>query len=192
VAKRVTVRFRTQVSTIFFWVMAVAGLALVVAAVMLPILARNSSLNRELQRLEQENDGLREQIKHFQLEEQALRSDPVYNETLARRELGLVKPGERSVWSPPRRPPTLTHSRPDRASASGSAELPPSWPALARLGFPGRYLSRAFSRLATDLSARRDGLLLAMAMLTAAFLLFGRHEKPTDARTSRLLRRTRA
>jgi len=191
-ARRVKVRFRTRTSTFFFWLMTLAGLALVFMVATLPALSRNRALNQELKRLEEENSRLRERLGHLRLEGQALRTDPVYNEALARRELGLVKPGERVFWTPPA---TLQDS-PDSplkpvssAVTPGDGEAKPAPPWLARLGAPGRYLAAALHRLTTDTAARKDGLLLAMAMLTAAFLLFGRQEEPAALRNSGALAR---
>lgn len=182
-AKRVNVRFRTRTSTFLFWLMTLAGLALVFMVATLPALSRNRALNQELKRLEEENGQLRQRLGHLRLEGQALHTDPVYNEALARRELGLVKPGERVFWTPPSSlwSPSDSLLKPISAARPGrntEAAAVPSW--LARLGAPGRYLTGALHRLSTDTAARKDGLLLAMAMLTAAFLLFGRQEKPSS------------
>ena len=194
-AKRVNVRFRTRTSTFFFWLMTLAGLALVFMVATLPALSRNRVLNQELKRLEEENGRLRLRLGHLRLEGQALHTDPVYNEALARRELGLVKPGERVFWTPPsslrRSSDSLLNptsaARPGRNTEATAA---PSW--LARLGGPGRYLTGALHRLSTDTAARKDGVLLAMAMLTAAFLLFGQKERTRGLRKSPSLARKRA
>ncbi len=194
-AKRVNVRFRTRTSTFFFWLMTLAGLALVFMVATLPALSRNRALNQELKRLEEENGRLRLRLGHLRLEGQALHTDPVYNEALARRELGLVKPGERVFWTPPSSLRSLSDSPLKRASSAltpGSSNATPAWPWLARPGAPGRYLTGALHRLSTDTGARKDGLLLAMAMLTAAFLLFGQKERAPDRRKSPSLARKRA
>jgi len=185
VAKRINVRFRSPSSTLFFWLMALAGLALAFTVATLPALARNHSLSRQLQRLQQENTRLRRQLQHLKLQEQALRTDPVYNEALARRELGLLRPGERVLATAPpemRDLPSLSFA--SAVVEPGGSEPVPLGSGLSRLGLPGRYLARVLQRLTFDRAARRDGYLLSIALLTAAFLLFGqpdgRMERPAS------------
>jgi len=177
VAKRVEVRFRKNTSALFFWLLAVAGLGVFFAVTTVPTLSRNLRLNQQVEKLEEENTKLRERLEHLRLEEQALRSDPFYNETLIRREFGLVPAGERILWTPPTALAQETGRYPFAAGSTAPADSEPSWPLLSSLGRAGGYITRALDRLASDPAARRDGVLMALALLTAAFLVFGRQEE---------------
>jgi len=195
VAKRVKVRFHTRTSAFFFWLMTLAGLALLSVMATLPPVARNHTLGLQLRRLEQQNAELAQRLDRLHLEEQALRTDPTYNEALARQELGLVKPRERVIWTPPAQ---LRESGrfplgPGSVAPVGSGREPePAWSWTSRLGAPGRYLAHAFQRLSTDAATRKDGILLAMGMLTAAFLLFGQKERSGVTPRSGRLHKSRA
>lgn len=178
-ATRVKVRFQGRTTTVLFWVMALAGVALAFTVATLPALARNRALDEQVQKLEQENTQLREQLNHLTLEEQALKDDRFYNEALARRELGLVKPGERIAWTPPGQlqqlslPPASGGLR----STSQATEASSSWSGLTRLGALGPYLGRVLDELTTNQDVRRDGILLSLALLAAALLLFGQPDQ---------------
>ena len=190
-AQRVKVRFHTRTSAFFFWLMTLAGLALLFLVATLPPLSRNHAMGRELRRLEEENSRLAERVEQLRLEEEALRSDPTYNEAIARRELGLIKPRERVAWTPP-----ASLRQPDQLAVGSQADVPvgepePVWSWTSQLGVPGTYLAQAFDRLSTDAAARKDGILLAMGMLSAAFLLFGRQEGTSQVRRSRTVVRRR-
>ena len=194
-AKRMKVRFHTKTSAFFFWLMTLAGLALLSLVATLPPVARNHTLGLELRQLEQENSGLAERVEQLRLEEGALRTDPTYNEALARRELGLIKPRERVVWTPPaqlRESSRFPLGSGSVASVGSGREPEPAWSWTSRLGAPGRYLAQAFHRLSTDAATRKDGILLAMGMLTAAFLLFGQKERSRATRRSGRLHKSRA
>ena len=52
------------------------------------------SLNKEISELKQRMGGLEEENRGLKEELEAMKNDPEYFESLARRELGLVKPGE--------------------------------------------------------------------------------------------------
>lgn len=183
-ARRIKVRFRSPSSTFFFWLLALAGLVLAFTVATLPALARNQTLSRELQQLEEENSRLRREVRHLGLQEKALRTDPVYNEALARRELGLLRPRERVLATTPPGLRDLSYL-PMTAAATAPSEPQPSAldSAVSRLGALGRYLARVLHRLTSEKAARRDGYLLSIAMLAAAFLLFGRPEDRLEHRT---------
>lgn len=51
-------------------------------------------LNKEIGQLKQRIDVLEEENKGLKEELEAMKSDPEYIESLARKELGLIKPGE--------------------------------------------------------------------------------------------------
>jgi len=51
-------------------------------------------LNKEITQLKQRITGLEEENKGLKEELEAMKNDPEYIEGLARRELGLIKPGE--------------------------------------------------------------------------------------------------
>ncbi len=51
-------------------------------------------LNREIVQLKQRIAGLEEQNRNLREELEAVKNDPEYIESLAREELGLIKPGE--------------------------------------------------------------------------------------------------
>jgi len=51
-------------------------------------------LNREIVQLEQRIAGLEEANRNLKEELEAMKNDPEYIESLAREELGLIKPGE--------------------------------------------------------------------------------------------------
>jgi len=185
VATRVKVRFQNRMTTFLFWLLALAGVVLAFTVATLPALARNRALDREVQKLEQENSRLREQLNHLTLEEQALKDDRFYNEALARRELGLVKPGERAVWTPPSRlrdvslPSTVGSARP-HGEETESASV---WSGFEWLGALGPCVSRTLERLTSNQDSRRDGLLLSLALLAAALLLFGQPDQSSPTRT---------
>jgi hypothetical protein len=159
--------------------MALAGVALAVTVATLPALARNRTLDEQVRKLEQENGQLRQQLSHLTLEEQALKDDRFYNEALARRELGLVKPGERVVWTPPGQlrdlsiPPASGNIR----STDQATEASCAWSGFTRLGALGPYVGRALEQLTTNQDVRRDGVLLSLALLAAALLLFGQPDQ---------------
>jgi len=179
VATRVKVRFQGRTTTVLFWLMALAGVALAFTVATLPALARNRALDEQVQKLEQENTQLREQLGHLTLEEQALKTDRFYNEALARRELGLVKRGERIAWTPPTRlrdlsiPPVSGSIRAAGQETQGASV----WSGFERLGALGPYVGRALEQLTTNRDTRRDGLLLSLALLAAALLLFGQPDQ---------------
>jgi cell division protein FtsB len=181
VATRVKVRFQGRTTTVLFWLMALAGVALAFTVATLPALARTRALDQQVQELEQENTQLREQLNHLTLEEQALKNDRFYNEALARRELGLVKPGERIAWTPPGRlrDLPLTPASASIRTAGQETRGASVWSGLERLGALGPYVSRALEQLTTNRDTRRDGLLLSLALLAAALLLFGQPEPST-------------
>ena len=52
------------------------------------------NLNKEITRLRQRIAGLEEENRRLKEELEAVKNDPEYIESLARRELGLIKPGE--------------------------------------------------------------------------------------------------
>ncbi len=194
-AQRMKVRFHTRTSAFFFWLMTLAGLALLFLVATLPLITRNRTMGLELHRLEQENARLAERVGQLRLEEKALRTDPTYNEALARRELGLIKPRERVVWTPPARlggPGQFPLDSASAATVGPGCDPETVWSWTARLGAPGRYLGQALYRLSTDAATRKDGILLAMGMLTAAFLLFGQKERSRATRRSGRLHKSRA
>jgi len=51
-------------------------------------------LNKEIVQLKQKIAGLKEENRELEEELEAMKNDPEYFESLARRELGLIKPGE--------------------------------------------------------------------------------------------------
>lgn len=51
-------------------------------------------LNKEIGQLKQRIDDLEEENKGLKEELEAMKNDPEYIESLARKELGLIKPGE--------------------------------------------------------------------------------------------------
>ncbi|MFQ5867840.1 MAG: septum formation initiator family protein [bacterium] len=51
-------------------------------------------LNKEIAQLKQRITGLEEENKRLREELEAVKKDPEYIESLARKELGLIKPGE--------------------------------------------------------------------------------------------------
>jgi len=51
-------------------------------------------LNKEIAQLKQRITGLEQENKGLKEELEAMKNDPEYVESLARRELGLIKPGE--------------------------------------------------------------------------------------------------
>jgi cell division protein FtsB len=65
-------------------------------------LPRYRHLREELRELRESNEELVREIASFKLEVQALRSDPVYVERIARDELGMVRPEEFVFQFPPR------------------------------------------------------------------------------------------
>jgi len=51
-------------------------------------------LNKQIAQLKQRIEGLKEENKSLKEELEAAKNDPEYIESLARREFGLIKPGE--------------------------------------------------------------------------------------------------
>jgi hypothetical protein len=70
-------------------------------------------------RLEKEVEALRTRRSRLQEEERALKSDPFYNEVLARRELRMLKSGERVV--PVERPRTYSRENTVRQKAKAAS-----------------------------------------------------------------------
>jgi cell division protein FtsB len=52
-------------------------------------------LNKEIAQLRQRMAGLKEKNRELEEELEAVKKDPEYFESLARKELGLIKPGEK-------------------------------------------------------------------------------------------------
>ena len=184
-ATRVKVRFQRRAATFFFWLLALAGVILAFTVATLPALARNRALDEQVLKLEQENSRLREELNHLTLEEQALKDDGFYNEALARRELGLVKPGERIAWTPPGRLRDLPLTPVSASIRTAGQETRGAsvWSGLERLGALGPYVTRALEQLTTNRDTRRDGLLLSLALLAAALLLFGQPDQSSPTQT---------
>ena len=89
-------------------------------------LPANLRIRREHRELEAAIAALRATNQRLQLEAQRLRNDPAAIEELARRELGLVRPGERLFIVTDRRPPIPADAQPARgriASGEPPAEV---------------------------------------------------------------------
>lgn len=67
-------------------------------------LARVIQMKREVETLERDIAGLREEAGRLTKTIDRLRTDPEYIEQLARESLGLVKPGEKVLKLPPSTP----------------------------------------------------------------------------------------
>ncbi len=86
-------------------------------------LPANLRIRREHRELAAAIAALRATNQRLQLEAQRLRSDPAAIEELARRELGLVRPGERLFIVTDRRAPVPVEARPPRPRmASGEPQ----------------------------------------------------------------------
>ena len=93
-------------------------------------LPANLRIRREHRELAAAIAALRATNQRLQLEAQRLRSDPAAIEELARRELGLVRPGERLFIVTDRRAPVAVEARPPppadrvrRAAGRGLARI---------------------------------------------------------------------
>ena len=80
-----------------FWGLVLAGFSFFLVAVVSPKYALNLGLKRRIARVEAEIDALQEEERRIEIEKKALREDPFYTESLARRELRLAKPGEEAI-----------------------------------------------------------------------------------------------
>ncbi len=88
---------------VFGWLNRIMLLCIVVAVITLiilkylPLIRKNEAMNRELQVLREEVQGLEIQANRNQAWIESLRSDPRTNEREAREKLGLARPEEQVV-----------------------------------------------------------------------------------------------
>jgi len=155
--------------TLLFWTMVLASFVLGFAVAVLPDCRRSLALEQRLDEMRQANDQMAAHVAELDREKQALEKDPFYVEKMARRALNLRRPGEVTVIS-------LVPSDP----ADDETCVKPHDP-------PGSVLCEVMSRLepfATNRAVRLLAVVLALANLLVAFVLFGRDDSrsavPTD------------
>ena len=149
-----------------FWTMVVASFVLVFGVAVLPDCRRSMALERRLAEMRQSNEDLAARLHNLENEKLALEKDPFYVEKLARRTMNLRRPGEKVVLS------LVTN-----ASAQEPQEVKPNNP-------PGSVLYEVTGRLeplATNGALRLMAVVLALANLLTAFVLFGRDDAGQSA-----------
>ena len=88
-----------------YWPVCLTGCALVAAGVLGPEAQRRLAVERQCAEMEAEVGALGETRDRLDAARQALQDDPAYLETVARHELGVVRPGETRLPQPqPLRP----------------------------------------------------------------------------------------
>ena len=117
-------------------------------------LPANLRIRREHRELAAAIAALRATNQRLQLEAQRLRSDPAAIEELARRELGLVRPGERLFIVTDRHAPVPDAARPSRLRiASGE----PQAEALLASNRSAMINERSGAKVAVDSTRPADG-----------------------------------
>ncbi|KPJ62144.1 MAG: hypothetical protein AMS15_04925 [Planctomycetes bacterium DG_23] len=99
-------------SNINYWLLVFLGFTFISLFLFPPLTRRRLKVEQEVARLTQEVEALKAKRNLLTKEERALKSDPFYNEVLARRELRMLKPGERVV--PVQRPRVYSGKNPLR------------------------------------------------------------------------------
>ena len=82
---------------ILFWAFLLTGFAIFAVEACLPKYYQNKRNFATLEKLERENQGLKQEIELAEIKMKAIRTDAFYNEVVARRELRMKKPGERVI-----------------------------------------------------------------------------------------------
>lgn len=152
----------TWTEAALFWTMVIASFILVFGVAVLPDCRRSLALENRLSEMRQANAKLAARLAELEGERLALEKDPFYVEKLARSMMSLRRPGEKVVL-------TLV-SQKDRSDAS---TVRPNNP-------PGSVLSEVMTRLeplVTNGALRLVAVVLALANLLAAFVLFGRDDQ---------------
>ena len=85
--------FKNKLKKIFLVVMILLSVCLVIYA-FTPCVIEQKKLNKQIANLESEIDKVRESNEKLTKEIYSLKSDPLYIEKLARKELGLIRSGE--------------------------------------------------------------------------------------------------
>jgi cell division protein FtsB len=145
--------------TVLFWTMVIASFLLVFTVAVLPTCRKSMALEQRVAQMRQSNERLASRLQELESECVALETDPFYVERLARRTMNLRRPGETVVLS----------------LVKGSAEHEY---VNAKLNAPApSVLCDVVNRLAplaTNRALRFMAIVLALANLLAAFILFGR------------------
>lgn len=152
--------------TALFWTMVIASFVLVFGVAVLPDCRRSMALERRLTEMDQSNQKLASHIRELEAEKEALQKDPFYVEKLARRMMNLRRPGEKVVLS------LVTNTVQEDTQC-----VKPNDP-------PGSVFCEVMDRLeplATNGALRLVAVVLALANLLAAFVLFGRDDSTQSA-----------
>jgi len=96
-------------ASINFWALILLGFIFISLFLFPPLMKERLKAEREVAKLALEVEALKGKRTRLKEEERALRGDPFYNEVLARRELRMLKHGERAV--PVERPPTYSRKK---------------------------------------------------------------------------------
>jgi len=88
---------KKRIKWILFWSFLLAGFAIFAAEACLPKYYQNKTNFEIIKNLKRENRALEEDIERTQVKMKAIRTDPFYNEVVARAQLGMKKPGERII-----------------------------------------------------------------------------------------------
>ena len=86
-----------RIKAIFFWAFLLCGFAIFAVETCLPKYYQNKKRFEKIEMLKKTNGRLEERALNLQVEKKAILSDPFYNEVIARRELGMLKPGETEI-----------------------------------------------------------------------------------------------
>ncbi len=152
---------------VIFWSMVLASFGLVFAVAVLPDCRRSVVMESKVVELRQANQTLAERVDSLETEREALNNDPFYIEKMARRMLGLRRPGESVVIG------MAGDYAPQEAQRPAPSALPSSivCEVIARL-----------EPFATDPAVRLMAVVLALVNLLAAFLFFGRVDNSIPVR----------
>lgn len=148
-------------TSINFWALILLGFTFISLFLFPPLTRERLKTEREVAKLTLEVEALKGKRTRLKEEDWALRRDPFYNEVLARRELRMLKPGERVVSV--ERPPTYSRKKAGR-----------------------REPKAASSKLASflDWTPLRLGLLIIGLCLVITALLTSLEEKSPKAATA--------
>jgi len=164
---------------IMFWVLTALALAIFIPCTVVPIGVESDRLRLQEQRLKRENAVLQARYERSRDRAEALASDPLVNERIARRELNYRPEGEDMIqWASDE----LVSARPEMETLSGQesstvADVAPLWQKKVTAWLPAWPYRDLFA------SEPRRTILLLMAggMLLAAFVLYApSNQSPTS------------
>jgi cell division protein FtsB len=95
-----SVRHRRRVKTALFWLFLLGGFAVFALSTTLPKYYQNRELSGKIERLQRDNQELEESIERAQTNLEAFQNDPFFSEVIAREELRMRRPGERTIKVP--------------------------------------------------------------------------------------------